>query len=453
MPDSVLSLRNFGVAFGERVVIADISLEIPERGIFVLMGPVATGKSTLLRSLAGLSAALPTYNSRGTAIFAGRKLKKSKDKPALVMQKAKLLTSSILENLMAELPERSTLTNLQQRDLATRLLRRDGLESLVDRLDDDAIDLSVAEQRRLTVMRTAASGPRLLMVDEPTADLCDDDVGPMLDLLLSEAERRAVLVTTHNQMHARRLGGNIALIAGGRVQETGPTESFLENPQTPVGKEFVRTGSCAVPAPHSTPHELADELAPEIAAQISEPEQAISFVSHVQGPRGFYWLKPGVLGGTPRPGLISDLDQDLEALQRVGVTTLISLTERCVDDEDLHRWGFTGHTFFIPDMQAPDIPDALAQVAFVEQMIKGGEVIAVHCEAGLGRTGTMLAAQLIWEGSSALAALEAVRRIETRWVQSEEQVAFLGVFEDAVERAYDRQPIDADSVPAERGAA
>jgi len=56
----------------------------------------------------------------------------------------------------------------------------------------------------------------------------------------------------------------------------------------------------------------------------------------------------------------------------------------------------------------------------------------VHCRAGLGRTGTVLAAHLIWEGKGSLSALEYVRRIEPRWVQSEAQVKFLEAFSNKV---------------------
>lgn len=61
-----------------------------------------------------------------------------------------------------------------------------------------------------------------------------------------------------------------------------------------------------------------------------------------------------------------------------------------------------------------------------------GEVVAFHCRAGLGRTGTLLACQLIWSGERAIRAIERVRQINPRAIQSDEQVAFLRAFELAV---------------------
>ncbi|MDD4958907.1 MAG: hypothetical protein PHS51_06125, partial [Gallionella sp.] len=59
------------------------------------------------------------------------------------------------------------------------------------------------------------------------------------------------------------------------------------------------------------------------------------------------------------------------------------------------------------------------------------------CLAGMGRTGTILAAYLIWEGQSALDALETARSIEPRWVQSQAQVSFLTAFELALQKIHD----------------
>jgi atypical dual specificity phosphatase len=82
-------------------------------------------------------------------------------------------------------------------------------------------------------------------------------------------------------------------------------------------------------------------------------------------------------------------------------------------------------------MCAPGIEQAETLCREIAARIERNEVVAVHCHAGLGRTGTVLAAFLIWEGRPALDALEAVRRVEPRWVQSQEQVTFLDAFAHA----------------------
>ena len=126
------------------------------------------------------------------------------------------------------------------------------------------------------------------------------------------------------------------------------------------------------------------------------------------------------------------MEYDLKALQGVGITTLLTLTENALDETRLTPFGIRSIWEPIPDMAPPTIEQGIRLCQKIEQLIADKEVIAVHCRAGMGRTGTVLAAYLIWEGSGALDALEDARRIEPRWVQSQEQVEFLKQFEVAV---------------------
>ena len=424
----LLALSNFGVAFGERVVLADVDLALAHTGVMVLMGPVGTGKSTLLRTLAGITQAVPSFRSWGEARFNGAPLGEA-PAPALVAQNARLLMSTVLENILSDLPERSHLTPLAKRETASRLLVNAGLEALLSELDRPVVDLPLAVQRHLAIARTAVADPRLLCVDEPTAGLDADEAAPLLRLLRAEGARRAVLVVSHNQDDARALGGRTALLAGGTIRACAPVQEFFAEPANPVAADFVRTGSCSVPSPGAAPEDVAEEMVPLIPVL---PEAATRYVRESLGPRGFLWLKKGLLAGTPRPGIVQDLDYDLEALQRVGVTTLVSLTTKPVDAERLAHYGIRGLWLPIPDMHPPGLDEAEQMCRTVAGLMAAGEVVAYHCRAGLGRTGTMLASHLILEGQSAVQALEAVRRVEPRWVQSDAQVKFLERFSESV---------------------
>jgi len=183
------------------------------------------------------------------------------------------------------------------------------------------------------------------------------------------------------------------------------------------------------------PEDLNEETtAPE---PISESIQ--NYVSESFGPRGFLWLLKGKLAGTPLPGVFFEEDYDLKALQRVGITHLISTTLKPVSVDKLKLFNIQGKGFPIKDMETPTLENALEVCEFIDHIIKNDGVVAVHCRAGLGRTGTVLALYLIWKNADAISALEKARTIEPRWVQSEQQVKFLDTFSDYVNKKVSSQ--------------
>ncbi|MEJ2141300.1 MAG: ATP-binding cassette domain-containing protein [Gammaproteobacteria bacterium] len=442
MSESLLSLREFGVAFGDKIVLNGVNLEIPPRGMTVLLGPAGTGKSTLLRTLSGVNDASPSLRTWGDVEYAGAPIGQS-ELPALVAQRTQLMMASVRENIINDMPERRTLDLSQQRDVAQRLLKKAGLDELLDRMDDSVVDLPLGLQRHLAIARTVAANPKLVFVDEPTTGLEEKESYRLLNYLIQEAERRAVLVVVHNQRQAIDLGGQTALLAGGWVHEVQPTADFFKNPQSQAAIDFVRSGSCCVPSPDTPDEYLAENDTHKSESDEEEtttikpirpkvPDVARKYKSDSFGPRNFLWLRKGQLAGTPKPGLLIDLNYDLAALQRVGVSVLVSLTTKPISQKSLEKFDLKGIAFPIKDMGVPTIEAAMEFCEHMETLIEQGEAIAMHCKAGMGRTGTMLVAQMIWEGKSALDALETARSIEPRWVQSEEQVKFLEEFAYAV---------------------
>jgi atypical dual specificity phosphatase len=261
-------------------------------------------------------------------------------------------------------------------------------------LEQPMIERSNAERRLLLVLRGVLQGPALLCADEPSANLEERDALPILRLLRAFGQQAAVLWVTHHQDHARRFADEVALLAGGQVQEHAPRAAFFGAPKS-------------------------------YAALLPPPAPTLGLGP---GPRGMRWLRPGALAGCPGPGVLADVDEDLRALARAGIKRLVTLRTQPLDPAQVAQHGLAYVYFPIPDMGAPE-PEACALLcAQLGASLGRQEPVAVHCKAGLGRTGTVLAAFLIWEGLSAPEAIQRARNVEARWIQSDAQLSFLESF-------------------------
>ena len=403
-------VRGLSLGFGERTLLADLSFDVPRVGVLALLGAAGVGKSTLLRTLARRAELLPSFWITGDVELAGRDLVRdyepaaARAQVALFAQKARLHTASVLDNVLAACPG-VQLSLAAKRAHALEILAGAGLaRELADKLDVPAVSLPLGLQRRLTFARICAADPTVVLVDEPTRDVGADEAAAIEALLLAEARRRALIYVTHDLAEARRVATRVVLLAGGRQIADAAGPEFFAAPPDPISAQFVALGS-AWPA---------EPAAPRADARAARPQAS-----------SFQWLLPGVLGGMARPGLVFDEDQDLSALRQLGVRRLVSLEPVAFPADRLAAYGITGAHLPIPDMAAPSIAATCAMIADTEAAIRAGQPTVYHCKGGLGRTGTLLAAHLIARGLAPLHALEELRAIHPRYVQSIAQERFL----------------------------
>ncbi|MGF1502632.1 MAG: ATP-binding cassette domain-containing protein [Paracoccaceae bacterium] len=222
---ALLAADGLGLAVRGRRLLSGIDLAIPPGARLAILGANGAGKSLLLRLLHGLLT--PT---EGRLLWEGRGLDaRARRAQGMAFQRPVLLRRTVRANLRFALAVRG-IRGAEQRRRIDEALVRARLEHLAGR---PARLLSGGEQQRLAVVRTLACAPRLLFLDEPTANLDPASTHAIEDLLLdAQAGGLTTVLVTHDAGQARRLADRAVFLHGGRSVEDGPVERVLRMPRS-----------------------------------------------------------------------------------------------------------------------------------------------------------------------------------------------------------------------------
>ena len=135
-------------------------------------------------------------------------------------------------------------------------------------------------------------------------------------------------------------------------------------------------------------------------------------------PRNFSWLIQDEIAGMGRPVAIV---ADLEFLKDNSIESIVSLTELPLHKTLIEEFGFEYKHIPIPDFSTPTQEQIEEFVTFVNNLLSSKKKIVVHCEAGIGRTGTMLACYLVSKGYNAENAISEVRKRRPGSIETMEQ--------------------------------
>jgi len=228
-PPAKIALRGVRKAFGPKVVLDGIDLEIAHGSSVVIIGGSGTGKSVMLKCILGLLAPdageiafdgqVLTRRSRAEIDFYGR--------IGMLFQGSALFDSlTVWENVGFGLIQGKGMSRPRARDVAIDKLRRVGL-------DADVADLSPAElsggmQKRVGLARAIAANPEVIFFDEPTTGL-DPIMADVINELIIELVRdigATAVSITHDMASANKIADRIAMIYHGRIIWQGPAKEI-----------------------------------------------------------------------------------------------------------------------------------------------------------------------------------------------------------------------------------
>jgi phosphate transport system ATP-binding protein len=242
-----LSIRNLSVSFGKQPVLKNVSLDIPDRKVTVIIGPSGCGKTTLLRALNRLLDSEDAARVEGTILVDGEDIYDPKTevthirkKMGLLSQKPQVLPMSIFDNIAYGPRIHGLRERRRLREVVERELRAAGLwEEVKERLNEPASRLSVGQQQRLCLARGLAVGPEIILGDEPTSAL-DPQSSRIVEQRLAVLKADyTVVVVTHILRQARRIADYLAFLYLGELVEHGPAAEVFANPRDPRTRAYI----------------------------------------------------------------------------------------------------------------------------------------------------------------------------------------------------------------------
>ena len=229
-----LHFSNLKKTYEQQTVLDIPSIEIESGSFWGIIGPNGSGKSTLMKIVAGLSD--PTT---GFVAYDDLRLsRKTRESMTLVFQKPYLLRTSVYHNIAYPLQIRG-VTPRETQKRVTEMLELLNIESL---REQRAWTLSGGEAQKVALARALVFKPRLLMLDEPTAN-----IDPASILMLEQQIRSyydqyqpTILMVTHNVQQTKRICDRVAFMYQGNVLESGPLKDVFEKSGNALMQSFIR---------------------------------------------------------------------------------------------------------------------------------------------------------------------------------------------------------------------
>ena len=226
--------------FGKHEVLKDISADIRQGEVVVIIGPSGSGKSTFLRCLNKLE-----ETTDGTVVIDGfditdkaTDINKVRENIGMVFQHFNLFSNmNVMRNLILAPVDLKKASPEEAAERALRMLKRVGLE---EKKDDYPDQLSGGQKQRVAIARALCMNPDIMLFDEPTSALDPEMVGEVLAVMKQLAlDGMTMVIVTHEMGFAREVADRVLFMDSGYIVEEGTPEEVFDHPQQPRTIDFL----------------------------------------------------------------------------------------------------------------------------------------------------------------------------------------------------------------------
>lgn len=225
--------------FGKLEVLKDITTDIYEGEVVVVLGPSGCGKSTFLRCINRLEDI-----TAGDMVVDGNhmddkkiNINKARENVGMVFQHFNLFNNlNVIDNLTLAPIQVKKMKKDEAKQLAMKMLGKVGLE---DKAEAYPSMLSGGQKQRVAIARALCMNPDIMLFDEPTSALDPEMVGEVLNVMRELAEEgMTMVIVTHEIGFAREVANRVLFIYDGKILEEGTPQEVIYDPQTERAKDF-----------------------------------------------------------------------------------------------------------------------------------------------------------------------------------------------------------------------
>ena len=237
---TIIHVSHLKKSFKQLEVLKDVSLDVLEGEVVVIIGPSGSGKSTFLRCLNRLEEA-----SGGEIVIDGiditdkkTDINKVRERVGMVFQHFNLFNNmNVLRNLMLAPVDLKKQDKATARQKALEMLKRVGLS---DKAEAYPHQLSGGQKQRVAIARALCMMPDIMLFDEPTSALDPEMVGEVLEVMKHLAHiGMTMVVVTHEMGFAREVADRVLFMDGGHILEEGTPQQIFGDPQHPRTRDFL----------------------------------------------------------------------------------------------------------------------------------------------------------------------------------------------------------------------